>query len=90
MVHQEITFVALKIADGISLSSPLQHSREHLLRLDILSAFYQLATALKKLHDHGLNHGNLNLDHMKLVGEGMLQLGVGHLLPLKQLLASGK
>ena len=74
MVHQEITFVALKVAEGISLSNPLQHSRKQLLRLDILSAFYQLATALKKLHDHGLNHGNLNLDHMKLVGEGSLQL----------------
>ena len=74
MVHQEITFVALKVDEGISLSNPLQHRREHLLRIDILSAFYQLATALKKLHDHGLNHGNLNLDHMKLIGEGQLQL----------------
>jgi formylglycine-generating enzyme required for sulfatase activity len=74
IVHQEITFVALKVNDGLSLSHPIQNDRDQLNRLDILSAFYQLATALKKLHDHGLNHGNLTLDHMKFVGEGHLQL----------------
>ena len=74
IVHGETTFVALKLQEGTSFSQPIQNEREQLTRLDILSAFYQLVTALKKLHDHGLNHGNLTLDHMKLIGNGQLQL----------------
>lgn len=74
IVHQETTFIALRLQDGISLSQALQAEEHSLSRLDLLNAFYQLATALKKLHEHELNHGNLTLDHMKLVGEGWLQL----------------
>ncbi len=74
IIHNETTFVALRLQEGVSLSHPLQNERESITRLDIISTFYQLATALKKLHDHELNHCNLTLDHMKLIGDGWLQL----------------
>ena len=74
IVHQETTFVALKLREGSSLAHWVQRDREKLHRFDILCLFFQLATALRKLHDHRLNHGNLTLDHMLLVGDGKLQL----------------
>lgn len=72
--HEASTFVALKVQEGLSLAQCVQNNRASLNKLDILSLFFQLATALKKLHEHGLNHGNLNLDNMLLIGEGGLLL----------------
>ena len=74
IVHQQTTFVALQLREGQSLSQCIHQHHDQLSRLDILTLFYQLATALRKLHDHGLNHGNITLDHMKIVGEGELLL----------------
>ena len=74
IAHKQTTFVALQQREGLPLSHCIHQHHDLLSRLDILMLFYQLATALRQLHDHGLNHANLTLDQMRVVGEGKLLL----------------
>jgi formylglycine-generating enzyme required for sulfatase activity/serine/threonine protein kinase len=73
--HQNTTYVSLKMNEGIQLSHLLSESESHLSRFDILSIFYQLATALQKLHSHGVTHGNINPDAILITPQGQLKLG---------------
>jgi formylglycine-generating enzyme required for sulfatase activity len=73
VAHQDQTYVILKLTEGSILAS-LLNAPNLLSRYDILSVFYQLATALQRLHKHGLTHGNLLPEHILLLPNGEIQL----------------